>query len=62
MQHVKENGLDLVLLDIEMPEVSGFDALKMHQPDSHCVTTDAQACPGSFHCHPQSAGGSAADS
>src|ERR1700745_959967 len=29
MQHVKENGLDLVLLDIEMPEVSGFDALKV---------------------------------
>jgi len=29
MQRVKENELDLVLLDIEMPEVSGFDALKM---------------------------------
>ena len=28
MQRVKENRLDLVLLDIEMPEVSGFDALK----------------------------------
>jgi DNA-binding response OmpR family regulator len=33
MQHVKENGLDLVLLDIEMPEVSGFDALKMLRKD-----------------------------
>src|SRR2546429_4198606 len=32
-QHVKENGLDLVLLDIEMPEVSGFDALKMLRKD-----------------------------
>jgi CheY-like chemotaxis protein len=29
IQRVKENTLDLVLLDIEMPEVSGFDALKM---------------------------------
>jgi DNA-binding response OmpR family regulator len=28
MQRVKENSMDLVLLDIEMPEVSGFDALK----------------------------------
>src|SRR5256885_9883295 len=33
MQRVKENGLDLVLLDIEMPEVSGFDALKMLRKD-----------------------------
>ncbi len=33
MQHVKENELDLVLLDIEMPEVSGFDALKMLRKD-----------------------------
>jgi DNA-binding response OmpR family regulator len=33
MQHVKENGLDLVLLDIEMPEVSGFDALKALRKD-----------------------------
>ena len=33
IQHVKENGLDLVLLDIEMPEVSGFDALKMLRKD-----------------------------
>jgi DNA-binding response OmpR family regulator len=33
MQHVKENGLDLVLLDIEMPEISGFDALKMLRKD-----------------------------
>jgi DNA-binding response OmpR family regulator len=33
MQRVKENGLDLVLLDIEMPEVSGFDALKALRKD-----------------------------
>jgi DNA-binding response OmpR family regulator len=33
MQRVKENELDLVLLDIEMPEVSGFDALKMLRKD-----------------------------
>jgi DNA-binding response OmpR family regulator len=32
-QRVKENGLDLVLLDIEMPEVSGFDALKALRKD-----------------------------
>jgi diguanylate cyclase (GGDEF)-like protein/PAS domain S-box-containing protein len=28
MQRVKQNSVDLVLLDIEMPEVSGLDALK----------------------------------
>jgi len=28
MQRVKENSVDLVLLDIEMPEISGLDALK----------------------------------
>jgi diguanylate cyclase (GGDEF)-like protein/PAS domain S-box-containing protein len=28
MERVKENSMDLVLLDIEMPEVSGLDALK----------------------------------
>jgi len=28
MQRVKQNAVDLVLLDIEMPEVSGLDALK----------------------------------
>jgi CheY-like chemotaxis protein len=33
MQRVKENGWDLVLLDIEMPEVSGFDALKALRKD-----------------------------
>src|ERR1700739_2187128 len=33
MQRVKEDGLDLVLLDIEMPEVSGFDALKALRKD-----------------------------
>ena len=33
MQRVKEIGLDLVLLDIEMPEVSGFDALKALRKD-----------------------------
>jgi len=33
IQRVKESGLDLVLLDIEMPEVSGFDALKMLRKD-----------------------------
>jgi CheY-like chemotaxis protein len=33
MQRVKEGALDLVLLDIEMPEVSGFDALKMLRKD-----------------------------
>src|SRR5207249_7883209 len=33
IQRVKENGWDLVLLDIEMPEVSGFDALKMLRKD-----------------------------
>jgi DNA-binding response OmpR family regulator len=33
MQRVKENRLDLVLLDIEMPEVSGFDALKALRKD-----------------------------
>jgi DNA-binding response OmpR family regulator len=30
---VKENSIDLVLLDIEMPEVSGFDALKALRHD-----------------------------
>jgi diguanylate cyclase (GGDEF)-like protein/PAS domain S-box-containing protein len=29
MERVKENSMDLVLLDIEMPEVSGLEALKM---------------------------------
>src|SRR5258707_7373275 len=33
MQHVKENELDLVLLDIEMPEDNGFDVLKMLRND-----------------------------
>src|SRR5580693_2073449 len=33
IQRVKENKLDLVLLDIEMPEVSGFDALKALRKD-----------------------------
>ena len=33
MQRVKENSTDLVLLDIEMPEVSGFDALKALRND-----------------------------
>jgi DNA-binding response OmpR family regulator len=33
MQRVKENSADLVLLDIEMPEVSGFDALKALRDD-----------------------------
>jgi diguanylate cyclase (GGDEF)-like protein/PAS domain S-box-containing protein len=28
MQRVKQNSVDLVLLDIEMPEISGLDALK----------------------------------
>jgi diguanylate cyclase (GGDEF)-like protein/PAS domain S-box-containing protein len=28
LQRVKQDGIDLVLLDIEMPEVSGLDALK----------------------------------
>src|SRR3979490_1886902 len=28
LQRVKQNGVDLVLLDIEMPEISGLDALK----------------------------------
>lgn len=28
MQRVKQNAVDLVLLDIEMPEISGLDALK----------------------------------
>jgi CheY-like chemotaxis protein len=28
MQHIKQNSVDLVLLDIEMPEISGLDALK----------------------------------
>src|SRR5258708_12295161 len=28
LQRVKQDGTDLVLLDIEMPEVSGLDALK----------------------------------
>jgi DNA-binding response OmpR family regulator len=28
VQRVKQDGIDLVLLDIEMPEVSGLDALK----------------------------------
>ena len=33
LQRVKENSTDLVLLDIEMPEVSGFDALKALRND-----------------------------
>jgi DNA-binding response OmpR family regulator len=33
LQRVKENGLDLVLLDIEMPQISGFDALKALRND-----------------------------
>jgi CheY-like chemotaxis protein len=33
VQRVKENGLDLVLLDIEMPHISGFDALKALRND-----------------------------
>jgi DNA-binding response OmpR family regulator len=33
MRRVKENSTDLVLLDIEMPEVSGFDALKALRND-----------------------------
>lgn len=28
MQHIQQNTVDLVLLDIEMPEISGLDALK----------------------------------
>src|SRR5260370_16758281 len=28
LQRVKQDGVDLVLLDIEMPEISGLDALK----------------------------------
>jgi DNA-binding response OmpR family regulator len=32
-QRVKENSTDLVLLDIEMPEISGFDALKALRND-----------------------------
>lgn len=33
MQRAKENTLDLVLLDIEMPEVSGYDALQALRND-----------------------------
>lgn len=33
MQRIKENSMDLVLLDIEMPEVSGFDALEALRKD-----------------------------
>ena len=33
MQRVKEKSTDLVLLDIEMPEVSGFDALEALRND-----------------------------
>jgi CheY-like chemotaxis protein len=33
VQRVKENGSDLVLLDIEMPEISGFDALEALRND-----------------------------
>jgi CheY-like chemotaxis protein len=33
VQRVKENSTDLVLLDIEMPEISGFDALKALRND-----------------------------
>jgi DNA-binding response OmpR family regulator len=33
MRRVKDNGTDLVLLDIEMPEVTGFDALKALRND-----------------------------
>jgi DNA-binding response OmpR family regulator len=33
LQRAKENGLDLVLLDIEMPQISGFDALKALRND-----------------------------
>src|ERR671924_325176 len=29
LQRVKEDAVDLVLLDVEMPEISGLDALKM---------------------------------
>jgi DNA-binding response OmpR family regulator len=29
LQRTKQDGTDIVLLDIEMPEVSGFEALKM---------------------------------
>jgi CheY-like chemotaxis protein len=32
-QRVKENALDLVLLDIEMPQITGFDALKALRND-----------------------------
>jgi len=33
MQRVKEKSMDLVLLDIETPEVSGFDALRALRDD-----------------------------
>src|SRR5882724_5714426 len=33
VQRVKENGSDLVLLDIEMPHISGFDALEALRND-----------------------------
>jgi diguanylate cyclase (GGDEF)-like protein/PAS domain S-box-containing protein len=33
MQHAKQHDVDLVLLDIEMPEISGLDALKALRDD-----------------------------
>ena len=37
LQRVKQDGIDLVLLDIEMPEVSGLDALQQFaRALSHC--------------------------